>query len=95
MYIKNTGAKTIGIGGLAVLPDSVERLPDGYDKSHPTIKFLITKGFAKLVNSKEKESDEKTENKKATGSKKEGSKSDGNAAGNTAGNAAGSEGDAK
>jgi len=43
MFVKNTSPKVLGFGKMMLLPDAVDNLPEGFDKSHPTIKFYFAR----------------------------------------------------
>jgi hypothetical protein len=43
MRIRNLTAKPIGFGGVVILPDQTGETPKGYDKSHPTVKYYLSR----------------------------------------------------
>ena len=50
MRVKNTGAKTIGLGGIVLPPDAVGDLPEGFGESHPTVGYYLGKKWLTPVN---------------------------------------------
>ena len=49
--VTNTGRKEIGLGGLIIKPDETAALPDGFGLEHPTVNFLVNRGWLTKVTS--------------------------------------------
>ena len=45
MYVNNISKKVLGFGALTLVPGDTLPLPEGFDESHPTIKYLIENKF--------------------------------------------------
>ena len=45
LTVKNTSPKIIGFGIEHILPGEVKTLPEGYNDTHPTIKFYLDRGW--------------------------------------------------
>ena len=53
MQVRNTSAKTIGLGGMFIVPGGTGVLPDGYGADHPAVKSLFGMGWLAPLDGKQ------------------------------------------